>query len=161
MLYLISYNRSEFERDLGSSACKISNQWDDLKYQSRGFETSRDHTMRRLIVIETGPVVTDRNSWLPSINKAKLASLHTLWPSDSIWRQASGSILSQVMAWSRQATWTSIELSSVNHSRSWQIASLPASLPLCCPCLSISNRGVERRWPQNKTGVVHRYQATV
>ena len=25
----------------------------------------------------------------------------------------------------------------------------------------ISNRGGERRWPQNKTGVVHRYQATV
>ena len=26
---------------------------------------------------------------------------------------------------------------------------------------SLSNRGGERRWPQNKTGVVHRYQATV
>ena len=25
----------------------------------------------------------------------------------------------------------------------------------------LSNRGGERRWPQNKTGVVHRYQATV
>ena len=27
--------------------------------------------------------------------------------------------------------------------------------------LPYSNRGGERRWPQNKTGVVHRYQATV
>ena len=26
---------------------------------------------------------------------------------------------------------------------------------------SFPNRGGERRWPQNKTGVVHRYQATV
>ena len=26
---------------------------------------------------------------------------------------------------------------------------------------SLSNRVGERRWPQNKTGVVHRYQATV
>ena len=25
----------------------------------------------------------------------------------------------------------------------------------------VKNRGGERRWPQNKTGVVHRYQATV
>ena len=35
-------------------ACQISKRYDNLKYQSRGFETSRDLTIRRLFDIETG-----------------------------------------------------------------------------------------------------------
>ena len=50
-------------------ACQISKRCDNLNYQSRGFETSRDLTIRRLSDIETG-------SRTP--NDAKIAFSHNV-----------------------------------------------------------------------------------
>ena len=45
-------------------ACQISKRYDNLKYQSRGFEILRDLTKRRLFIdIETGP---RKHRWIPS-----------------------------------------------------------------------------------------------
>ena len=49
----------------------------------------------------------------------KFDMVNSLWPSDAIWRQRSGSTLAQVMvaAWQHQAiTWTNFDLSSVESS---------------------------------------------
>ena len=52
-LYLEMYGRSEIWQHLGSSAAevlvKISKRCDNLNYESRGFESLRDLTIRRLI----------------------------------------------------------------------------------------------------------------
>ena len=52
-LYLKLSDRSEIWQALRQHccrcACQISKRYDNLKYQSRGFETSRDLTKRRLI----------------------------------------------------------------------------------------------------------------
>ena len=51
-LYLELSDRSEIWQALRQQccrcACQISKRYDNLKYQSRGFETSRDLTLRRL-----------------------------------------------------------------------------------------------------------------
>ena len=51
-LYLELFDRSEIWQALRQHccrcACQISKRYDNLKYQSRGFETSRDLTIRRL-----------------------------------------------------------------------------------------------------------------
>ena len=58
-LFLELSDRSEIWQALRQHccrcACQISKRYDDLKYQSRGFETSRDLTIRRFSDIETGP----------------------------------------------------------------------------------------------------------
>ena len=67
-LYLELSDRSEFEktpRQHGCRcACHISKRCDDLIYQSRGFETSRDLTIRRLIRYWNGAQLTTlKSSW--------------------------------------------------------------------------------------------------
>ena len=49
----------------------------------------------------------------------QLVRFNSLWPSDTIWQQRSGSTLAQVMAWCRQAMltcWTNVDWSSVKSS---------------------------------------------
>ena len=54
-LYLELYDRSEIWQaplqQYCRCACQISKRYDNLNYQSRGFETSRDLSTRRLIVV--------------------------------------------------------------------------------------------------------------
>ena len=59
------------------SACKISKRCDNLKYQSRGFETSRDLTIRRLIEYWNGAQVV----WWPktSVSAAMGMSGWHIW----------------------------------------------------------------------------------
>ena len=61
-LYLELSNRSEIwqapRQRCCRSACQISKRCDDLNFQSRGFETSRDLTIRRLIGYWNGAQVT-------------------------------------------------------------------------------------------------------
>ena len=61
-LYLELSDRSDIwqaPRQQGSrSACQISKRCDNLNYQSRGFETSRDLTIRRLIGYWNGALIT-------------------------------------------------------------------------------------------------------
>ena len=57
--YLEPPDRSEIWQALRQHccriACQIKKRYDNLNYQSRGFETSRDLTIRRFLDIETGP----------------------------------------------------------------------------------------------------------
>ena len=74
-LYLELSDRSEIRQALRQQccrcACQISKQYDNLKYQSRGFETLRDLTKRRLFGYWDGaqistPVPTVLGKALPS-----------------------------------------------------------------------------------------------
>ena len=52
-------------------------------------------------------------------NRSPYGFINSLWPSDTIWRQISGSTLAQVMGccWRHPAiTWTNVDLSSVKFS---------------------------------------------
>ena len=67
-LYLESSDRSEIWQALRQQccrcACQISKRYDNLKYQSRGFETLRDLTKRRLFGYWDGAqVITVSISW--------------------------------------------------------------------------------------------------
>ena len=62
-LYLELFDRSDIWQALRQHccrcACQISKRYDNLKYQSRGFETSRDLTQRRLFGYWDGAQIAD------------------------------------------------------------------------------------------------------
>ena len=72
-LYLEFCDRSEIWQALRQQccrcACQISNRYDNLKYQSRGFETLRDLTKRRLFGYWDGALMTP--VWRSSISHAQ------------------------------------------------------------------------------------------
>ena len=89
------------------SACQISERSDNSKYKSRGFETLRDLTKRRLFGYWDGPwALFQYKDCLPRYGilmlKIRWSGNHvifnSLWPNDAIWWHRSASTLAQVMA---------------------------------------------------------------
>ena len=66
-LYLELSDRSEiwqaFRQHCWRCACKMSKRYENLKYQSRGFDTSRDLTIRRLFGYWDGALAAGHFSW--------------------------------------------------------------------------------------------------
>ena len=105
---------------------------------------------REIFKIETAICVA---CWL-QVRLPIVRQLKNTFPNTSIWSSVELSKHLLSATGSRQFSWGSAD---------WiQTQSLVTDrLPPPLLSLSLYNRGGERRWPQNKAGVVHRYQATV
>ena len=84
-LYLELFDCSKFwqapRQHCCRGACQILKRWDNLNYQSRGFETSRDLTIRCLIGYWNGALVTKVQMFLSQnlLLKSSSAKLPPSW----------------------------------------------------------------------------------
>ena len=83
-LYLELSDRSEIWQALRQHccrcACQISKRYDNLKYQSRGFETLRDLTKRRLFGYWDGALVLIQNGSMACHDVTMHCSLQSIFP---------------------------------------------------------------------------------
>ena len=78
--------------------------------------------------------------------------INSLWPSDTIWRQRSGSTLTQVMAWCQAITWTNVDWSSAKSSDS-HIRAISQQIPqpsITKICLKIACLKFHWNFPANE-----------